>query len=53
MTTASYRVAHRDKTKYDWTNWALVECGGYAEDDELSSEPVKWQPLPNPPKELL
>jgi hypothetical protein len=29
-------------------HWALVECGGYAEDDELSGDPTHWMNVEPP-----
>lgn len=34
---------------YTYGEWQLAECGSYAEDADW--EPIKWQPLPPPPKE--
>jgi hypothetical protein len=30
--------------------WALIQMGGYAEDDDVTGEPTHWMPLPGGPE---
>jgi len=36
--------------RFSYKSWRLAECGSYAEDDDLSFEPVIWHPVPALPK---
>ena len=34
---------------WSYNNWSLVQCGVYADDSYLFSDPTHWMPLPAPP----
>ena len=34
---------------WSYSHWSLVQCGSYADDSYLFSDPTHWMPLPAPP----